>query len=79
MNKSWLRSGLLYFILLVGAVILFTSIFSPLSKKTPTVPFYELVSAAQTKQIDVILQQGDTLIGLKSDQEILKNFFRWHH
>ena len=76
MNKSWLRSGLLYFILLlVGAVILFTSIFSPLSKKTPTVPFYELVTAAQTRQIDIIRQEGDTLIGLKGDQEKLKSSF----
>ncbi|MDO8472924.1 MAG: ATP-dependent zinc metalloprotease FtsH [Dehalococcoidia bacterium] len=76
MSKNMLRNSLLWLIVLVGVVILFTSVFSPLSKKTPTVSLSQMVTQAETPQlIDTIRQDGDTLIALKADKEVSKTSF----
>lgn len=75
MSKNILRNSLLWLIVLVGVVLLFTSIFNPLSKKTPSISLSQLVSQAQGQQIDTIRQDGDTLVGLKTNTEISKTSF----
>ncbi len=75
MNKTVLRNSLLWLVLVIIAVILFTQLFSPLSKKTTEVTLSQLVGQAKNREIDTIVQQGETLIGLKGAQEVSKTFF----
>ncbi|MBI2859030.1 MAG: ATP-dependent metallopeptidase FtsH/Yme1/Tma family protein [Chloroflexi bacterium] len=75
MNKTVLRNSLLWLILVIIAVILVTQLVSPLSKKTPETTLSGLVTQAQNREIDTVLQQGEALIGLKESLEVSKTSF----
>jgi cell division protease FtsH len=74
MKTKWWTGGLFYIIIILMLIALAVGIFQ--SKGPTPVSFYTFINDyAKTGQIDTIQQDGPVLIGLKSNQEIVKTSF----
>ena len=73
--KPKLWQGSLFYILILVAILALAFSFFPLNKGPEEVDFYAFVDQARQAQIDTIQQQGNTLIGLKNNEEVIKASF----
>lgn len=73
--KPKLWQGSLFYLLLLVAIIALVFSFLPLSKGPEEVDFYAFIDQAKQGQIDTIQQDGNILIGLKSDEKVIKASF----
>ncbi|TRZ94277.1 MAG: ATP-dependent zinc metalloprotease FtsH [Dehalococcoidia bacterium] len=73
--KPKLWQGSLFYLLLLVAIIALVFSFLPLSKGPEEVDFYAFIDQAKQGQIDTIQQDGNILIGLKSDEKLIKASF----
>jgi cell division protease FtsH len=74
MKAKWWQGSLLYLLILVALVVLAFS-FLPINKGPKEVDFYSFIDNARTGQIDIIQQDGSTIIGLKGDKAMVKASF----
>ncbi len=74
MKAKWWQGSLLYLLILVALVALAFS-FLPINKGPKEVDFYTFIDDAKTGQIDIIQQDGTTIIGLKGDKAMIKASF----
>ena len=75
MKPKWWQGSLFYLLILTAILALAFSFFSPISKGPKSVGFYDFIDQAKQGQIDTIRQQGNTIVGLKGDDEIIKTSF----
>ena len=73
MQKKWWRSGFFYVLLLAVIVALVFAAMSSEGPKEETLPRF--VEAAKQGEIDTILQDGETLFGLKEDEKLFRSAF----
>jgi len=73
--KPKLWQGSLFYLLLLVAIIALVFSFLPLSKGPEEIDFYAFINQAKQGQIDTIQQDGNILIGLKSDEKLIKASF----
>ena len=73
--KPKLWQGSLFYLLILVAIIALVFSFLPLSKGPEEVDFYAFINQAKQGQIDTIQQDGNILIGLKSDEKVIKASF----
>ena len=73
--KPKLWQGSLFYLLLLVAIIALVFSFLPLSKGPEVVDFYAFIDQAKQGQIDTIQQDGNILVGLKSDEKVIKASF----
>lgn len=73
--KPKLWQGSLFYLLILVAIIALVFSFLPLSKGPEEVDFYAFIDQAKQGQIDTIQQDGNILIGLKSDEKVIKASF----
>ena len=73
MQRKWWRSGFFYVLLLAVIVALVFAAMSGEGPKEETLPRF--VEAAKQGEIDTILQDGETLFGLKEDERLLRSAF----
>jgi cell division protease FtsH len=74
MKARWWQGSLLYLLILVALLALAFSFF-PVNKGPKEVDFYAFIDNAQSGQINSIQQDGNTIIGLKDDQPVIKASF----
>ena len=73
MQTKWWRSGFFYVLLLAVIVALVFAAMSGEGPSEETLPRF--VEAAKQGEIDTILQDGETLFGLKEDEKLFKSAF----
>ena len=73
--KPKLWQGSLFYLLILVAIIALVFSFLPLSKGPEVIDFYAFINQAKQGQIDTIQQDGNILIGLKSDEKVIKASF----
>jgi len=73
MQRKWWRSGFFYVLLLAVIVALVFAAMSGEGPKEETLPRF--VEAAKQGEIDTILQDGETLFGLKEDEKLFRSAF----
>ena len=73
MQTKWWRSGFFYVLLLAVIVALVFAAMSGEGPKEETLPRF--VEAAKQGEIDTILQDGETLFGLKEDEKLFRSAF----
>ena len=71
MGFNWKRSGLLYIVILVGAVSVATLLLSTPQKPTE-LPLSEVIALSNSNQIDTILEEGPWLTVTKTDGTVVK-------
>ncbi|OGN90254.1 MAG: cell division protein FtsH [Chloroflexi bacterium RBG_13_46_14] len=71
MGFNWKRSGLLYIVILVGAVSVATLLLSTPQKPTE-LPLSEVIAISNSNQIDTILEEGPWLTVTKTDGTVVK-------
>lgn len=74
MKQKWWQGSLFYLLILVMILALGLS-FLPRAKAPDEVPLYSILDQAKQGKIDTIRQQGNSLIGLKDDEEMAKASF----
>lgn len=72
--KRWWQGSLFYLVILIAIVALAFSFLSS-SKGPDEASFNDFVKRANSGDIDTIQQQGNILIGLKKDKEVVKTAF----
>ena len=73
MQTKWWRSGFFYVLLLAVIVALVFAAMSGEGPSEETLPRF--VEAAKQGEIDTILQDGETLFGLKEDEKLFRSAF----
>jgi len=73
MQTKWWRSGFFYVLLLAVIVALVFAAMSGEGPKEETLPRF--VEAAKQGEIDTILQDGETLFGLKDNEKLFRSAF----
>src|SRR4030042_4216750 len=71
MGFNWKRSGVLYIVILVGAVSVATLLLSTPQKPTE-LPLSEVIAISNSNQIDTILEEGPWLTVTKTDGTVVK-------
>ncbi len=71
MRPNWKRSGLIYIVILVAAIALF-SVFLPTDKKPEEVPLSEVIAMSQKNKIETIMVDEDELLITATDGRELK-------
>ena len=71
MKPSWKRSGLIYIVILVAAIALF-SVFLPTDKKPEEITLSEVIVMSQSNEIETILVDDDELLITTTDGAELK-------
>ena len=72
--KRWWQGSLFYLVVLMAIVALAFNFFSS-SKGPEEVSFYDFTRRANSGEIDTIRQQGNVLVGVLKDKEIVKTSF----
>jgi ATP-dependent Zn protease len=73
-KPKWWRGSLLYILILIAIIALAFS-FLPTTKKPMKVDLYTFIDQAKQGQIDTILQDKTTIIGLKDDEQKIESSF----
>ena len=73
--KPKLWQGSLFYLLILVAMLALAFSFLPMSSGPEEVTLYALIGQANQGQIDTIRQEGNTLIGLKGEEEAIKASF----
>ncbi len=73
-KPKWWRGGLLYILILLVILALAFS-FLPMTKKASQVDLYTFIDQAKKGNIDTILQDGTTIIGLKDNEKKIQSSF----
>ena len=73
-KPKWWRGGLLYILILLVILALAFS-FLPMTKKASQVDLYTFIDQAKKGDIDTILQDGTTIIGLKDNEKKIQSSF----
>jgi len=71
MKARWWQGSLLYLLILVALLALAFSFF-PINKGPKEVDFYTFIDNAKSGQINTIQQDGNSIIGLKDDNPVVK-------
>ena len=71
MKPNFKRSGLIYIVILVVAIALFSLLIPPIEKPTE-IPLSEAITMTQNNEIDKIVVDDDTLVLTTTDEEELK-------
>ncbi len=71
MKARWWQGSLLYLLILVALLALAFSFF-PINKGPKEVDFYSFIDNAKSGQINIIQQDGNSIIGLKDDKAVVK-------
>ncbi len=74
MNKKWSQNIFIYLLILVGILVI-ASLFLPKSHGPEEVALYTIIEQAKQGKIDTIRQEGDTITGLKKEEEVLSAHF----
>ena len=72
MNRSGIQRGLIFIVILIGAIALFSLLFP--SKKPAEIPLSEAVAMSQENKIQKIVVEGDALLITATDGSELKTF-----
>ena len=62
MGSSWKRNSLIYIVILLAAILLFSYLLQG-NKKTEEIPLSQVVTMSQNKEITEIQVEQDTLTG----------------
>ena len=73
-KSKWWRGSLFYVLILVAVLALAFS-FLPTTKKAREVDLYTFIDQARQGEIDTILQDGTTIIGLKDNEKKIQSSF----
>jgi ATP-dependent Zn protease len=73
-KPKWWRGSIIYVLILVAVLALAFS-FLPTTKKAREVDLYTFIDQAKQGEIDTILQDGTTIIGLKDDEKKIQSSF----
>jgi len=73
MKPGWMRSGLIYIVILVAAMALF-SFLLPTTKKPEEIPLSEAIAMSQVGEIEKIVVEGDELLITTTGGTELKTF-----
>jgi ATP-dependent Zn protease len=73
-KPKWWRS-ILFYVLILAAVLALTFSFLPTIKKSREVDLYTFINQAKQGEIDAILQDRTTIIGLKDDEKKIQSSF----
>jgi cell division protease FtsH len=73
MKAKWWQGSLFYILVLIAIIALAFSFFQP--KGPESVSLYAFIDQAKQGQIDTIQQDGNLVLGLKNDKEIIKTSF----
>ena len=71
MGFNWKRSGLLYIVILIGAISVATMLLST-PQKPNEIPLSEVITMSQSNQIDRILEEGSWLTVTEKDGTVVK-------
>ena len=71
MKARWWQGSLLYLLILVALLALAFSFF-PINKGPKEVDFYTFIDSAKSGQVNIIQQDGNSIIGLKDDKAVVK-------
>lgn len=74
MKPKWWRGSLLYILILVVILALAFS-FLPMTKKASEIDLYTFIGQARQGDIDTILQDRTTIIGLKDNDKKIQSSF----
>jgi cell division protease FtsH len=72
--KKWWQGSLFYLVVLISIIALAFN-FASSSKGPEEISFYDFARRANISDIDTIRQQGNTLIGLLRDKEVVRTSF----
>ena len=72
MKSNWKRNSIIYIIILVAFVVLF-SVFLPGTEKTEEVPLSDVITMSQNKEIATIEVDGEDLLITKIDGTKVKS------